>query len=566
MPSSPLKLLVVDDTLVNVKMLEAVARKLGHHTVVAQDGIEAVERFQAESPDLVIMDIMMPRMDGIEAARRIRALPQDRWIPIILFSALDSFQDVVRGLEAGADDYLTKPANLQVIQAKINSYARVLALQEESRRYGRELAAWRAEAEEQSQLGQYIIGRLLDSPGLRDPMVQWLNTPAQTFSGDLVCATRGPGDVLYVMLADAAGHGLSAALTALPLSQVFHGMAMKGFPIHTIAEELNAKLKAFLPIDRFVAASLIALDTRNQTIEIWNGGNPDVLFVDEHHRVSQRWPSRHPPLGILAKHLFSSATEVVGYQHPGELVMVSDGILEAEDGTGQRLNQAGLEHLLGQAEPGARLAAIESGVNRHLAGRIEHDDLSAVVVKVPIERRQAPRAALAAERPETKFSEWRMELSWGAAELQSMDIVPAVLGFTNQIKPLQPHQGQLFLIVSELFNNALDHGILGLDSRTKNAEGGFERYLEEREHRLQTLEEGRIEMGFHLHRSGGRPVLDLQVRDSGEGFDFERILNLDGDEHSPFQTHGRGIRLVRSLCEDLTYQERGTAVFVRYAL
>jgi len=287
-----LKILVVDDTPTNVKQLEAVARKLGHDVVVAADGGEAVAQFLSQAPDLVFMDIMMPKVDGIEAVRRIRALPSDRWVPIIFFSALDSLADILRGLDAGGDDYLVKPANLQVIRAKINGYARALAMQEESRRYAGELAAWRAEAEEQSQLGQYIIGRLLDTAGLRDPMIEWLNTPAQTFSGDLVCASRGPGDILYLMLADAAGHGLSAALTALPLTQIFHGMAMKGFPIHTMAEELNGKLKTFLPIDRFVAASLAAVDTRNQTIEIWNGGNPDVLFIADDG--ASTWPGWRP--------------------------------------------------------------------------------------------------------------------------------------------------------------------------------------------------------------------------------------------------------------------------------
>jgi CheY-like chemotaxis protein/anti-sigma regulatory factor (Ser/Thr protein kinase) len=562
----PLKILVVDDTITNVKQLEVVARKLGHEVHTAADGAEAVEKFQAVAPDLIIMDIMMPRMDGIEATRQIRALPCDRWVPIIFFSALDSHADILKGLEVGGDDYLVKPANLQMIRAKLNGYARALNLQAESRRDAHELAAWREDAEEQSKLGQYIIGRLLDSKGLRDPMVRWMNTPAQTFSGDLVCATRGPGGLLYVMLADAAGHGLSAALTALPLTQVFNGMAAKGFPIHTMAEELNAKLKAFLPIDRFVAASLAAIDTRNQTIEIWNGGNPDVLFIDNDNHVAMRWPSRHPPLGILPPGLFSGATEIVNYQFTGELVMVSDGITEAENPLGQRLEAHGLEALLGGSPPGERLLAIEAGVTGHLAGRVEHDDLSAIVIKVPIERRQTLRAETPTATPEARISEWRMDLSWGAAELRSIDVVPAVLGFMAQVKALQGHQGQLFLIVSELFNNALDHGLLGLDSRTKNEDGGFERYLEERGRRLDSLDDGRIEMTFHLRRQEDRPVLDMRIRDSGDGFDYDAFLVDRDDPAHALQSHGRGIHLVRNMCLTLHYDEGGRAVQARYAV
>ena len=561
-----IKILVADDTPANVKQLEVVARKLGHTVVVATDGVEAVEQFQAESPDLVIMDVMMPRQDGVAAVQQIRALPCDRWVPIIMFSALDSTGDILRGLEAGADDYLVKPANLQIIRAKLNAYARALASQDESRRYAIELAAWRDEAEEQSKLGQYIIGRLLDSEGLRDPMVQWLNTPAQSFSGDLVCSIRGPGDTLYVMLADAAGHGLSAALTALPLTQVFHGMAQKGFPIHTIAEELNAKLKAFLPIDRFVAASIGMIDTRNQTIEIWNGGNPDVLFVDADGQVAMRWPSRHPPLGILPASLFSGATETINYHQAGELILFSDGIIEAENTAGERLGMPGLEALLDGVPPGERLSAISAGVTQQLLEQPEHDDLSVIAVRVPTERRDSPRLASPAPLASATgpLSEWRLELNWGPDQLRGIDIVPAVLGFANQVKPLQAHQGELFLILSELFNNALDHGLLRLDSRLKNQEGGFERYLEERESRLARLEQGSVEMRFHLYPRGGKPVFDIRVKDSGPGFDFATYLRHTEDEAA--LPHGRGIRLVQRLCEELSYQDNGSLVYARYAL
>ncbi len=561
-----MKILVVGDTFTNVKQIETVARKLGHDVAIAMDGIEAVEKFRADVPDLVFMEIMMPRMDGIEAVRQIRAMPSDHWVPVIFFSALDSLDDILKGLEAGGDDYLIKPANLQVIRAKINSYARALSMQEESRRYGRELAGWRADAEEQNRLGHYIIDRLVDSSGLNDPMVQWLNSPAQSFSGDLVCAARGPGDVLYVMLADAAGHGLSAALSALPLTQVFYGMAAKGFPIHAIAEELNAKLKAFLPADRFVAAALAAVDTRNQLIDVWNGGAPDVLLVGADGSVSMRWPSRHPPLGILPPALFSSATETTNYPRAGELVLFSDGVIEAENAAGERLNMQGLEALLGRAAPGTRLDAIEAGVARHLNGRDKHDDLSAIVVKVPMERRLSPRVTQGPAPASELVSEWRMELSWGAEQLQHLDVVPAVLSFMKQIKGLQTHQGQLFLILSELFNNALDHGVLGLDSKAKNEEGGFERYLEERERRLHKLESGRVDMAFHLHDVDDRSVLDIRIRDSGQGFDFQTYLESGDDDRGLYLSHGRGIRLVKNLSESIAYNQGGCQVQVRYAL
>lgn len=560
-----LRLLLVDDTESNLQQMGAVAHRLGHQVIVARDGYEALEKYQAERPELIFMDIMMPRMDGIEAVRRIRALPGDKWVPIVYYSALDNVRDIVRGLEAGGDDYLVKPANLRVIQAKINSYARLIALQDQLHASKVELQAWREEAEEQNRLGHFVISRLVDAEGLRDPMLRWKNIPAQTFSGDLVCATRGPGDVLFLMLADAAGHGLHAALTALPMTQVFYGMAAKGFPIDTIAEELNRKLKELLPIDRFVATILAAVDSRNQTIELWNGGNPEALFVAVDGDIDARWPSQHMPLGILSPADFSGATETFNYQRGGELVLCSDGVIEAEDAAGQRFDQDKIEALLRASPSGRRCAALERGVLDHLGDRRNHDDISWMVVDVATAAGPARRLPKPGDNA-GPVSEWRMELAWGPSELRHLDVAPAVLGFMGQVEALRPHRGPLFLIVSELFNNALDHGLLGLDSRIKRQEGGFERYLEERSLRLARLTDGMIEMRFHLRLPRGQPVLDIEVADSGPGFDYAFYTSRPVDFDDLGSPYGRGINLVRSLCAEVAYGGHGNRVQARYAL
>ena len=572
-----LKVLVVDDTLANVQYLGVIARRLGHVVVTAMAGLEAIERFRAESPDLVIMDIMMPRLDGIDAVAKIRALPSQRWVPIIFYSALDKADDIVRGLEAGGDDYLTKPANPHVIRAKINSFARIIEMQDDIHRHTAELVAWQAQAEEQSNLGHYVISRLVDADGLRDPLLSWRNIPAQVFSGDLVCAARAPGDVLYLMLADAAGHGLPAALTALPLTQIFYGMTAKGFPISSIAEELNRKLKGFLPVDRFVATTLAALDARNQTVEIWNGGNPDALFVNDQGGMAMRWVSAHPPLGILPPEIFSSDTDTFNYQQPGELVICSDGVVEAESPAGVRFNMDGLEAVLRAAPVGQRCLKLDGGVSAHLNGRLDHDDISWMVVKVPLAP-DDPRCKAAADSSTAqstprasdggvqRVSDWRLSLAWGAAELRHVDVVPAVLGMMGHVALLNAQRGPLFLIISELFNNALDHGLLRLDSAIKNLEGGIEHYLDERAHRLERLTSGKIEMRFEIREIGERAVVEIELADTGQGFDYYPYIAAGQPTLPSGLFHGRGIQLVRDMCVELNYLGNGNRVVALYAL
>ena len=563
-----MKILIADDSPTNVKQLEIIARRMGHLPVTAVDGQSAVDLYKAESPDLVFMDIMMPGMDGIAAAQEIRTVSTDKWTPIIFYSALDRMQDIVHGLEAGGDDYVVKPASAQLLQAKINAYARLLAFQDKEQAYIEELENWRLEAEEQSRLGAHVMARLTDSGGLHDPMVSSFNLPAETFSGDLLCAERTPAGVLYVMLADATGHGLSAALTAMPISQTFYSMTAKGFPLSSIATELNRKLRTILPADRFVAATLAAVDVNNQTVELWNGGNPDALFVNRDGKVAMQWASLHPPLGILPEPLFSSMTDTTVFEEPGDLVLCSDGLLEAEDPQGRWLGLDGTVALLaGTSDAKARFQRILTGVETHLGGRSGRDDISCMLVSLPIERRHAFR--FAPPKPVHRgggVSEWRLALHYSASELRYLDVVPAVLGFMSQLEVLKPHQGALFLIISELFNNALDHGLLGLDSAIKNTTGGFEQYMQQRGERLAGLNQGHIAMGFQIHEVDGRAVLDIDIADSGAGFDYARLTLDHALDDDPMRPFGRGIALVRSLCAETVYSGAGNKVWVRYLL
>lgn len=125
-----MKVLAVDDNRTNLHILQVFLKKLGHDVILAENGEEAVAIFESESPDLILLDIMMPIMDGFEAARRIKAATRDRWTPLIFLSALNRDENLVEGLDAGADDYLTKPINFVVLEAKLRSMQRSLTMQQ----------------------------------------------------------------------------------------------------------------------------------------------------------------------------------------------------------------------------------------------------------------------------------------------------------------------------------------------------------------------------------------------------------------------------------------------------
>ncbi|MEZ5446744.1 MAG: SpoIIE family protein phosphatase [Gammaproteobacteria bacterium] len=125
-PDTPLRVLVADDSIVDNRITSAVIARHGHTTLYAGNGREAVELFRLHSPDLVVTDCNMPEMDGFQAVRQIREIHRDRWVPIIMISGMDAPEDIVRGLEAGADDFLTKPVHPEVLSAKLRLFGRTL--------------------------------------------------------------------------------------------------------------------------------------------------------------------------------------------------------------------------------------------------------------------------------------------------------------------------------------------------------------------------------------------------------------------------------------------------------
>jgi len=564
----PLKVLVVDDTLANAKLVQSVVDRLGHRSFLAENGQRALELFEAEQPDLVLMDVMMPVMDGISATRELRERLRagKRWVPILLLSALDDISDIVRGLEAGADDYVVKPVNIQLLKAKIQNFTHQVEMQEQILQHTTELERWHAMAQQQSELGSHIMDRLINTEGLRNTLVSQFNIPAETFSGDLICAARTPDNILHLLLADATGHGLPAALTAIPIASAFYRMTEKGFPIASIAREMNLKLREFLPADRFVAATLAAINVNDQVVEVWNGGNPSALLIAENGALLKEWRSRHPPLGVLPAAAFSEQIEAIGYQEDCNLLICSDGLWEAENAEGRRIERDRILALFAATGREQHLAGLQALVQNHLAGAPALDDISGLLAWIPIERRSLPRVAAQPERSHLVHSgEWHLAVSYWAEELKSLDVVPALLDLICQVPVLKPHKGSLFIILSELYNNALDHGLLGLDSSLK-AGGGFELYMQQREASLARLSEGRIDMSFWLHSTDNESVLDIKVSDTGPGFDYTRYLDEESLLKQTALPHGRGLALIRSLCSQLRYAGNGNQVIARYVL
>ncbi|MGE5114915.1 MAG: response regulator [Betaproteobacteria bacterium] len=154
------KILVVDDVAKNVKLLADVLGVKGYATVTAASGAEALAAIEAEAPDLVLLDVMMPGMSGYEVCQAVRADPRHAMLPIVLVTALDPAAERVKGLEAGADDFLTKPVNQAELLARVRSLLRIKTLYDEVQRQKAELAEWNRSLEQRVAEGVRELERV----------------------------------------------------------------------------------------------------------------------------------------------------------------------------------------------------------------------------------------------------------------------------------------------------------------------------------------------------------------------------------------------------------------------
>jgi diguanylate cyclase (GGDEF)-like protein len=146
-----MRILIVDDSPTVRAVLRDLVERMGHSVIEADDGSKALQLYQQDRPDLVLVDVVMPVMDGYEASRRMRECTPDEWVPIIFLSSKEADQDLDRAIEAGGDDYLVKPVSFVVLNAKIRALQRIESMRSKVLDMSRDLAKANRELEKLSR-------------------------------------------------------------------------------------------------------------------------------------------------------------------------------------------------------------------------------------------------------------------------------------------------------------------------------------------------------------------------------------------------------------------------------
>lgn len=563
--------LVVDDSAMQCRVLSILLKEEGYRVFTANDGARGVAMYIKYQPDLVLMDINMPIMNGYEAARKIKSLStKNSLCPLIFITSMDTDQAFIESIDAGGDGILVRPFSPEVFKAKIKSIQRISDL------YGT-IKELQQEQQKDAELAEQLMAVVIESRNYALDKIGIVKKPAALFSGDIQLTALSPNGDVNVLLGDFTGHGLRSSIGAIPLAETFRAMTKKGFSLFEIINQINQQLYHLLPPDLFLAAGFVTVSSHDETAYVFNAGLPDTYFFDVNGQIKHKIESCHPPIGVLPQLIEDIGLTVIKVSPDDRIVLISDGIVEARNEEGEMYDFERFENAakLGVVEKNISHTVLKS-VNDFCQGMPQEDDIS--LIDLPCDGWQQTFVinttndgvvhnlmdGLTVQEYNALPAAWRWELGLTGERLSHVNPIPMAMNQIQEIEGHSEHWQSLFTILTELFVNALDHGVLGLSSNLKHSAEGFAEYYSEREKRLKSLKSGFVDiyLSYYPMDNGGR--IKVKIKDSGKGFDCKKTKKKRVEPEGEVQLSGRGIELVEQLCESLTYYDKGTVVEAEY--
>lgn len=351
------RVLVVDDSPLQLKILSSMLQRWGLEVSQAQSGAEALRVCDQMRPDAVLSDWMMPGMDGLEFCRRFRAQCGERYGYFILLTSKSDKAEIARGLDAGADDFLTKPVNAGELRARINAGARILQMQRQlSATLGRLQAAYDAVDRDLRQartIQEALVPRR--SRRIGASQVSLLLKPCGHVGGDLVGSFSHCERSVGLYSIDVSGHGITSALMTariagllggdfpdqnIALERIVHGTLFR--PPEEVARRLNDRLVADPGVEEYLTMAYAVADLDSGKVELVQAGHPPPLLL--HAGGGAEFVGQGGlPVGLIPGAHFERLSLQL---RPGDrLFLYSDGITEALLPDGRQLDLAGLRAL-----------------------------------------------------------------------------------------------------------------------------------------------------------------------------------------------------------------------------
>jgi serine phosphatase RsbU (regulator of sigma subunit) len=380
----PARVLVVDDNEMNRDLLARRLQREGHQVELAVDGVDALAKLNAGAFDLVLLDIMMPGMDGYQVLAHLKADEALRHVPVMLISALDDTDSVVKGLALGADDYLPKPFNPHILRARVNASLARKHLRDCEQLYARSL-------EREMDIARDIQAGFL--PDHLPVIAGWdlaaCFQPARRVGGDFYDAfVLHDGQRIGVVVADVCDKGVGAALfMALVRSLVrafaermdFLGADAAGQVCELVTHVNSYIARTHGRTSMFATLFFAILDPADGALLYVNGGHEAPVISGE-SGVRARLVPTGPAVGMLPDMVFRVARQAI---EPGETLLIyTDGVTDARNPQAVSFAEERLLALLasGAESAAAMVEAVQTAVVAHAGAADRFDDMTMLAV------------------------------------------------------------------------------------------------------------------------------------------------------------------------------------------
>ena len=378
------KILVVDDEPRNVKILHIQLQARGYAVLTAGDGAEALEVVRDETPDLILLDINMPKVDGYEVLAKVRADKTTEFIPIIMITALrDTEENRIKAVEAGADDFIEKPFNSFEVLARIKSLLRI-------KFYHDTLEQHNARLETELQMARSVQEIIIPRNGSQD--LAGFHTasycsPALAVGGDFFDLWEIDENRIGVLISDVMGHGTSAALVTVFIKTVLteHREHIEDNPAHLL-HILNTRFNDIISSRLFMFATAFCgiFDLTKKELVCANAGHPFPFLQHGLQSNCETITDKHTGngLGIRRESVYENC--YYPFDSASRVFLYTDGVYEVKNQQGEEFTVERLQNVVAMCKeesPARLIQCVSDTITKFTDARPNEDDLTLVTIQ-----------------------------------------------------------------------------------------------------------------------------------------------------------------------------------------
>ena len=276
------KVLAVDDNQNNLDVLQRRLERHGLTVVTAVNGRDALEKIAAEPFDMVLLDLIMPELDGFQVLQRLKADPAHRHLPVIMISALDELDSVIRCIESGAEDYLPKPFNPTLLRARISACLEKKAMRDAEQRYLQTIEETKNRLDGELAEAAHYVRSILPEPSEAPLPIDWKYTPSTELGGDAFGYHWIDDEHFAIYLLDVCGHGVGASLLSVTAINVIRSGSLPKTDFRDPGAVLSALNTAF-PMEKqnnmYFTIWYGVYHAPTRTLRHASGGHPPSLLL-----------------------------------------------------------------------------------------------------------------------------------------------------------------------------------------------------------------------------------------------------------------------------------------------